>query len=67
MPAAGAAASTGYFEAATPAPLGEGARGGGDEENGSPGCPRTNALDLVHTLGYPLWEVYEAFSRTRGL
>ena len=30
------------------ASLGEGAWGRGDEENGSPGCPRTSAFDLAH-------------------
>lgn len=47
--------------------VGRGGAGERDEENGSPGFPRTNAFDLVHTWGTPLWEVYEAFWRTRGL
>ena len=65
IPASGAAASTGHFEAVPPAPWGEGARGRGDEERLAR-MPRTNVFDLAPYLGAPL-DVYEAFSRTRGL
>jgi hypothetical protein len=56
MPAAGAAASTGRFEAGPPLrwERGAGERG---RRNGSPGCPRTSAVDLVHTWGTPFWDV----------
>ena len=40
-----------------PRSVGRGGAGERGRRNGSPGCPRTIAIDLVHTWGTPLWDV----------